>query len=84
MRKRFNRNAISSENYEASMKAHIQMLNENHRAFCNMIISGEISFDIPMVKDGKLQPKFKTIKVFGKDMTISIEEYNIHCAHLHI
>lgn len=83
MRKRINRNAIcSSDNYRASKKAHIDMLEERHSHFCNMVISGEISIDIPIIKDNVVTPRFKTIKVFGKNIRISVEEYNIHCKAL--
>lgn len=51
------------------------MLEENHRSFCLMVVSGEISIDVPVEGSKKL----KTIRVFGKDMQVSVEEYNIHC-----
>ena len=75
MRKRFNTNCIcSSENYRASKKLHIDMLKEKHSHFCMMTVSGEISINVPAK-----HPKFKTIKVFGKDMQVTVDEYNIHC-----
>ena len=81
MRKRFNRNAVcSSENYSASKKAHIELLKEKHDHFGGFMVSGEIALDVPTVDNGKFQPKFKTIKVFGKEMRITIEEYNTHYA----
>lgn len=84
MRKRFNRAAICSVNgnsgsYEASHKSHLLMLQEKHQHFCNMLVSGEISIDAPIISEGTIQPKFKTIKVFGKEMRVTIEEYNTHC-----
>ena len=80
MRKRINRNAVcSSENYSASKKAHLDFLREKHDHFCGLMISGEIKFDVPTVdSNGKFQPKFKTIKIFGKEMRLSIEEFNTH------
>ena len=33
---------------------------------------------MPTIKDGKFQPKFKTIRIFGKEMRLTIEEYNTH------
>ena len=79
MRRRFNRNAIcSSENYMASKKAHRDFLSESHSHFCGLMVSGEIALDVPTVKDGKFQPKFKTIRVFGKEMRLTIEEYDTH------
>ena len=79
MRKRFNRSAIcSSENYKASKAAHLSMLKERHDHFCGLMVSGEISIDMPTVKDGKFQPKFRTITIFGKEMRITAEEFNTH------
>ena len=42
------------------------------------MVSGEIALDVPTVENGKFQPKFKTIRIFGKEMRLSIEEYNTH------
>lgn len=78
MRHRFNRNAIcSSENYKASRKAHLDFLEEKHNHFCGMMISGEIQIDIPTIdSNDKFEPKYKTVKIFGKDIRLTIEEYN--------
>ena len=78
MRKRFNRNAVcSSENYTASKAAHQSMLKERHDHFCGLMVSGEITFDVPKVTSkGGFEPKFKTVRIFGKEMKLSIEEYN--------
>lgn len=76
MRKRINPNAVcSSDNYRSSRRIHIEMLKERHAHFCNLMVSGKLSFDMPSKKQGK----FKTITVFGKDMQVTIEEYNTHC-----
>lgn len=83
MRKKINHNAVcSSDNYEASKKAHIDMLEERHSHFSNMVISGEISIDVPIFKDNAVTPKFKTIRIFGKNIKVSIDEYNTHCKNL--
>lgn len=75
MRKRINKSAIcSSENYRASKRIHLDYLQERHSHFCMMMVSGEISIDAPAK-----HPKFKTIRVFGKDMQVTIDEYNTHC-----
>lgn len=80
MRKRINRNAVcSSDNYEASKRVHIDMLEERHSHFSNMVISGEISIDVPIFKDNTVTPKFKTIRIFGRNIKVSINEYNTHC-----
>lgn len=79
MRKRFNRNAVcSSVNYTASKHAHLDMLKEKHDHFCGLMISGELALDVPTVENGKFQPKFKTIRIFGKEMRLTVEEYNTH------
>lgn len=79
MRKRINRNAVcSSENYSASKAAHLSMLKERHDHFCGLMISGELALDVPTVENGKFQPKFKTIRIFGKEMRLSIEEFNTY------
>jgi hypothetical protein len=79
MRRRINRGAVcSSENYSASRKAHMDFLKEKHDHFCGLMVSGEIALDVPAVENGKFQPKFKTIKIFGKEMRLTIEEFNTH------
>lgn len=72
MRKRFNRNAVcSSENYSASKKAHLELLKEQHEHFCGIMISSDSPVD--NVFTG---PRFKTIRIFGKEMRVTTEEYN--------
>ena len=82
MRKRFNRNAVcSSENYTASKKAHLDFLREKHDHFCGLMVSGELQIDVPSIDDkGFAGPKFKTIRILGKEMRLTIEEYNTHYA----
>lgn len=71
MRKRINLNAIcSSDNYKASKKAHQNMLKEKHKDF---------SFIASTISSTPYIPKYKTIKVFGKEMTVAREEYLEHC-----
>ncbi len=83
MKKKINRNAVcSSDNYEASKRVHLNMLEERHSHFNNMVISGEISIDVPIFKDNAVTPKFKTIRIFGRNIKVSIEEYNTHCKAL--
>ena len=80
MRKRMNRNAVcSSENYEASKRVHQDFLKEKHSHFCGMIVSGEIKIDFPITdSNGEFRPKFKTVTIFGKQMTLSFEEFKNH------
>ena len=82
MRKRFNRSAIcSSENYRASKAVHLSMLKERHDHFCGLMISGELQVDIPKVNSkGVVLPKFKTLRIWGKDIRVTIEEYNTFMA----
>lgn len=81
-RNRFNRKAIcSSDDYKRSRKAHLELLKECHNNFTLMMISGEISIDVPNKKNSR---KFKTIKVFGKEMKVTVEEYNTHCKSLNL
>lgn len=74
MRKRINTNAIcSSDNYRASKKAHQNMLREKHKDF---------SFMSTPISSTPYIPKYKTIRVFGKEMIITREEYLEHCKGL--
>lgn len=78
-RKRFNRIAIcSSDDYKASRKMHQIMLDERHQHFTFLSVSGEIKADLPTFKKGKLQPEFKTVRILGKNMRITMEEYREH------
>lgn len=79
MRKRINRAAIcSSDNYSTSKRVHQMYLRERHAHFNEMVVNGEIAFDQPIFKEGKPIQKFKTIRVFGKEMRITIEEFREH------
>lgn len=83
MRKRINRAAVcSSENYSTSKRLHLSMLEEKHSHFKSMTVNGEIAINVPVLKGERITPKFKTIRVFGKNMRVSIEEYNTHCKKL--
>ena len=85
MRKRINRAAVcSSENYSTSKKIHLSMLEEKYSHFKSMTVNGEIVIDVPVLNGEMITPKFKTIRVFGKNMKVSIEEYNTHCKELGI
>lgn len=81
MRQRVNRAAVcSSENYNTSKKLHLDYLNEQHTHFKEITVNGEMAIDIPILKNDKVLPQFKTIRVFGHNMRVTIEEYNTHCA----
>lgn len=82
-RQRINKAAIcSSYNYKASKRLHLDFLNEQHQHFKEITVNGEIAIDQPIIKNGKILPKYKTIKVFGKNMKVTIEEFNTHCKSL--
>lgn len=80
MRNRINRSAIcSSENYKASKKAHLDFLQERHTHFCGLMVSGEIKIDVPEISPkGEIEPKFKTITLWGKKIRLTMEEYKTH------
>lgn len=83
MRKRINKAAVcSSENYSTSKRLHLSMLEEKHSHFKSMTVNGEIAIDVPVLNDEMITPKFKTIRVFGKNMKVTIDEYNTHCKEL--
>lgn len=72
MRKRIDRRAVcSSDNYEVSHKAHLEYLKEQHANFSGLAISSKIK-TITV-------PRYKKIKVFGKVMEVTLEEYNTYC-----
>lgn len=80
MRQRVNRAAVcSSDNYQASKKLHLDFLNEKHSHFKEITINGEMLIDQPIIKDGRVSNRFKTIRVFGHNMKVTIEEFNTHC-----
>lgn len=75
MRKRFNRNAIcSSENYRASKKAHIALLEEKHNSFDNAIA---LIAHSEQVEDIEIP---RTVIIFGKPMRLNSAEYEIYKA----
>ena len=54
-------------------------MRERHDHFCGLMISGELSIDVPNADgSGRFTPKFKTIRIFGTEMRVTIEEYNTH------
>lgn len=72
MRERIDRRAVcSSKNYEASRKAHIAYLREQHSNFTGIAVSGKV--------ETITIPRFKKIRVFGKVMELTLEEYNKYC-----
>lgn len=72
MRKRIDRRAVcSSDNYEVTHKAHLEYLKEQHSNFTGIAVSGKI--------EAITVPRFKNIRIFGKVMKITLEEYNKYC-----
>lgn len=83
MKKKVNRAAVcSSENYQKSRRLHMEYLSEKHSHFNEMTVDGTLSFDQPIFKEGQMMPQYKTIRVFGHNMRVTIEEYNTHCKNL--
>ena len=87
MRPRFNRNAIcSSQNYKASRKAHLRMLQERHEHFDFISITShgdetEVSLDVPRINsEGRFDSGFRTVRIFGKEIRLTSEEYKTHYA----
>lgn len=58
------------------------MLEERHSHFKSMTVNGEIAIDVPVLNGKMITPKFKTIRVFGKNMKVTIDEYNTYCKEL--
>jgi len=84
-RKRFNRVAIcSSDDYKKSRRIHQIFLEERHSHFNEMVVNGDISIDVPVIKKNRVSNRFKTIRVFGRNMKVSIDEYNTHCKSLEV
>ena len=73
LRKKFEKGTITRE----ELRAYCLMMHSTKPA--TFTVNGEISFDIP-----KSETKFKTITVWGKDIKVTIEEYNRHCAKLNL
>lgn len=85
MRRRFNPDAVaSSYHYDDHKKAHRAYLREKHSHFHEFLVDGHISIDVPEVEQNtnRILPQFKTIKVFGRSMRVTIEEYNTYCKEL--
>lgn len=66
----------------SNLTERISELQEAHRHFEQMVVSGEIKIDVPTVNKHRrnriMVEKFKTITIWGKEMKVSIEEYNTH------
>lgn len=76
-RKRFNRRAIcSSDNYELTHRAHLDYLKECHNSFAGIYFSEIQKSSTEDSSTEKFTPKYKTIHIFGKPMTVTIEKYN--------
>ena len=77
-------NVYKGEWCASSTPLHEKMkeLQEAHRHFEQMVVSGEIKIDVPVVTKARrnriMVEKFKTVTVWGKEMRISIDEYKTH------
>lgn len=82
MRKRFKVAAIcSSENYEASRKAHLESIIEGHKTFTGMSVS-RTSTDYNGITYSSFIKDKVTVKVFGKPVQVTKKEYEEHYAPL--
>lgn len=73
LRKKFEKGIITKD----ELKAYCLMMHSTKPN--TFTVNGEISFDIP-----KSETKFKTITVWGKDIKVTVEEYNKHCVSLNL
>ena len=71
LKKKFEKGTITKD----ELWAYCLLLHSSKKP--DFTVDGEVSFDVPKSKD-----MFKTIKVWGKDIQITVEEHKIHCAHL--
>lgn len=82
MRKRINPAAIcSSADYIRSKKLHRDFLKRKHGSFTLMVASGEIHISDTPVES---HPAFVVVKVLGKEMKLSWEDYQKHCPEFKI
>lgn len=82
MRKRINKAAIcSSENYEVSRRLHLESIIDNHNTFTGMVVARDAK-DYNGINYKAFSPEYVTIKVFGKPMKVTKDEYNKRYAHL--
>ena len=71
LRKKFEKGTITRE----ELRAYCLMMHSTKPA--TFTVNGEISFNVP-----KSETKFKTITAWGKNIKVTIEEYNKHCVKL--
>lgn len=69
LHKKFNAGTITKE----ELWAYTLMLHSEKKT--TFTVNGEVCFDVPKSDDS-----FKTIRIWGKDIKVSIEEYKTHCA----
>lgn len=79
MEKKSNHSALYFNNDKASQNL-LNLLDEKNSHFHSMIVDGEISIDIPVIEGDNVTSTFKTIKISGKKMKVSVEEHKIHYA----
>ena len=80
MKPRFNRRAICStdgsfQSYIGSKVSHIKMLERNHNHFDFTQFSDEVCSERRVIP----KPFNRTIRVFGKEISVTAEEYNKYC-----
>lgn len=58
----------------------LNLLDERNSHFHNILVDGEINIDVPVIDGDNVTSTFKTIKIYGKKMKVSVEEHKIHHA----
>lgn len=53
-------------------------LEKQYSHYKNLRITGKIEMDIPVVENGQMTNQFKTIKIKGKDIQLTIDNHVIH------
>lgn len=79
MEKKNNHSALYFNNNKASQDL-LNLLDERNSHFHNITVDGEINIDIPVIDGDNVTSTFKTIKISGKKMKVSVEEHKIHYA----
>ena len=73
LRKKFENGTITKD----ELWAYCLLLHSSKKP--DFTVDGEVSFDIPQTKSS-----FRTIRVWGKDIQVTVEEHKIHCTHLKV
>ncbi len=56
-------------------------LEKQYSHFQNLRITGELTMDIPVLENGQVTNKFKTIHIKGQNLKLTIKDHTIHFHH---